>query len=259
MRREGPLSLRRIERLEEAIPMKQIVTNSLEGGAGALIKSSGDALSALTDVERLALAKHADILRVDRGARLIDEGDDGKWLYHLLQGAVQLTRISAGGDRLVAGFLFSGDFVGVCVADRYPFSAQAIDPSVICRYNRDAIASLRERHPGLEQRMLSAASNEFQQCLNHLEIVIGGSAETKLARFLLRLADRIGVSDATGRVIELPMRREDIADYLGHSAETTSRAFSSLRGSGAISTPHRSCVAIEDETILTAIAERLAS
>lgn len=240
--------------------MKPVVTPDSESCAASLIQCSTDAMAAVLSPEEMQdLAASADIVTLDRGARLIEEGAPGKALYHVLKGSVQLTHINADGQRLITGFLFQGDFAGVCVSDRYPFSAETIEPTIACRFEREALLELGSRHLEFERRMLSIASNEFLQCLQHLEIVMGGSVETKLARFLLSMAERVGVSDRAGRVIELPMRREAVADYLGHSPEATSRAFTRLREAGVISIPHRSCVAIENERELEATALRAAA
>jgi CRP-like cAMP-binding protein len=59
------------------------------------------------------------------------------------------------------------------------------------------------------------------------------SAQERVASFLLEMAERAATDDA----IELPMSRQDIADYLGLTIETVSRTLSTLESAAAIEVP----------------------
>jgi CRP/FNR family transcriptional regulator, nitrogen fixation regulation protein len=70
---------------------------------------------------------------------------------------------------------------------------------------------------------------ELQRVQQH-SVVLIKSAEERVAGFLLEMASRCCGSTT----IELPMSRQDIADYLGLTIGTVSRTFTQLVQSGAI-------------------------
>ena len=210
---------------------------------------------ALDAGERDSVGQTAKLVSASKGDVLIAAGTRAHALFAVVEGTLRLTRVNGRGHRIIAGFLFRGDVVGACIADHYPFSVEAISEVVLCRFERCHIREISIANPGLEWRMITAASNEFLQCQMHLDIVMGGSVEAKLARFLLHLASRIGRRDAGGTHVELPMGREDIAHYLGHSLETVSRAFTKLREANAIATPRRHHLIVANEETLARIAD----
>jgi len=55
---------------------------------------------------------------------------------------------------------------------------------------------------------------------------------------------------AAGNAIELPMSRQDIADYLGLTIETVSRTLTSLEGCAAIELPTSRCIVLRNRSAL---------
>jgi CRP/FNR family transcriptional regulator, nitrogen fixation regulation protein len=81
----------------------------------------------------------------------------------------------------------------------------------------------------LANQLWAMTVRELQRVQQH-SLVLIESAEERVAGYLLEMAGRCSSSQS----VELPMSRQDIADYLGLTIETVSRTFTQLVQSGAI-------------------------
>ena len=102
--------------------------------------------------------------------------------------------------------------------DEHEFYAESVDGAGI-RVLRPANAA------GFAQKVLSLALRRFARMQAHLVLLGRLSANEKMARFLCGLLEQQD-SDA---IINLPMQRADIADYLGLTFETVSRVLRVLK------------------------------
>jgi CRP-like cAMP-binding protein len=86
-----------------------------------------------------------------------------------------------------------------------------------------------EHEKDLAKQLWTLTVRELQRVQEH-SLVLIKSAEERVAGFLIEMAGR----SSNGAAIELPMSRQDIADYLGLTIETVSRTFTQLVQSGTI-------------------------
>jgi CRP/FNR family nitrogen fixation transcriptional regulator len=76
---------------------------------------------------------------------------------------------------------------------------------------------------------MSALLSKFQRAQAHMLLLGRHTACERVAAFLLDFQRR-----TKGAAVELPMSRQDIADYLGLTIETVSRTFTQLQASRLI-------------------------
>lgn len=206
--------------------------------------------AALDDDELRRLNSIARAVELETGRTIFYEGDDNTFLFNVVRGAVRLSKLLLDGRRQITGFLFPGDFLGLSVANVYAYTAETLIDTSLCRFDRASLTAAMERFPKLEHQLLDLASNELAQAQDHLLMLGRKTATERVATVLLRLAKRVGQSADGGMVLDLPMSREDLADYAGLTTETVSRTFSLLRQKGVIDTPAARSVHIpETETL----------
>jgi len=175
-------------------------------------------------------ARTASTLRFDADAEIYAQGDRVRRLYRLQEGVVRTSRVSADGRRQVGDFYYPGDVFGFEAADEHQFSAEALTDCVV--------ESLCLLFPAggdaldINPMVAAVTRQELRKASEHLMLLGRKSAREKVALFLMAHADRTPGCDC-----DLPMGRQDIADYLGLTVETVSRMLTQLQGESVIEFP----------------------
>ena len=161
---------------------------------------------------------------------LFVEGDEATGLFNVTKGVVRLYILLADGRRQIIGFALAGDFLGLSLNPTFSMSADAITEVKACRFDRAAFVACVEAKSHLLKILHEFTSNELLIAREQMVLLGRRTAKERVAAFLLALRDRyqrIGLCDVG---LQLPMTRQDIADYCGLTLETVSRAFSKLVG-----------------------------
>lgn len=168
---------------------------------------------------------------------LFQEGDRAAHVFTLVQGTAKLTRLLPDGREQVLGFRFAGDVLGYTGAETYPFAAQMLTAAQVCRIERRKLDGLMRRYPAIERRLLDLCVQELAATQEQLVTVGRRTAEARVAAFVLSLADAGKRRHHVGAVLEMPMTRADIADFLGLTLETVSRTLTAFRRRGWVREP----------------------
>lgn len=171
--------------------------------------------------------------RLDAGRHLFHEGAEAENVYEVERGMLRLVRVMENGRRQIAAFALPGDVVGFPEGDRYHTDCDAITDCVLLAHRRAALERCNP-NPELHRRLTRAALNEICAMQDHFMMLSSKSAAEKIASFVLTLAERMGEPEADGIHVDIPMRRVDIADFLGLTTETVCRSFTQFRKLGLI-------------------------
>ena len=159
---------------------------------------------------------------------LFSEDDKARNVFNLTQGVARLYKIMPDGRRQIVGFALPGDFLGATHSERYNFSADAVTPIAACRFSRSKFLRFVEDKPGILRRMHEFETRELHLARNQMLLLGSNSAEQRIALFLIGWRDRLGRFGEVQETMPLPMRRRDIADFLGMTIETASRTLRRL-------------------------------
>lgn len=168
-------------------------------------------------------------MRFARNIEIYGEGEPAEYLHQVISGAVRTYRMLDDGRRQIGAFYLPGDVFGVEAGEVHLSSAEAICDAQVLVIKRSAVMARAEHERDLAKQLWTLTVRELQRVQKH-SLVLIKSAEERVAGFLLEMAGR----GSNAGAIELPMSRQDIADYLGLTIETVSRTFTQLAQSGTI-------------------------
>jgi CRP/FNR family transcriptional regulator len=161
-------------------------------------------------------------------ATAFEEGARADAVWNVVSGAVLLSKLLQDGRRQVVGIAAPGDLLGLAMQATNSFTATALTPVTLCRFDRARFAELLDRTPRLMRRVFARYASELAQAQDHMLLLGRRSAEEKVAAFLLGQRARWAPLHGLSARVDLPMTRQDIGDYLGLTLETVSRTMTKL-------------------------------
>jgi CRP/FNR family transcriptional regulator, nitrogen fixation regulation protein len=205
------------------------------------------------DARPSTLASVGTIAHFERNNTIFSEGDDAEYSYRIVSGAVRLSKMMSDGRRQIAEFALPGDFIGINWLETHAMSAEALNDVTVVAYSRGRLERLGDEHREVRAELFANLRHDLWAAQNHLVILGRQSALERVAGFLVHLMDRN--KSESRSTIDVPMTRQDIADYLGLTIETVCRMLTKLKTSGIIAIPDRHTITVRNAAALRRAAE----
>jgi CRP/FNR family nitrogen fixation transcriptional regulator len=178
-------------------------------------------------------------------SEIYGENEPADYLYKIVSGTVRTYKVLVDGRRQIGAFYLPGDIFGLEITDEHTFSAEAITDCKIIVIKRRTVMALAARDSEVARQMWALTARELRRLQEH-SLVLIKSAEERVAGFLLEMAERV----PSGGAVELPMSRQDIADYLGLTIETVSRTLKILENASTIEVAKRRRILLRNRSAL---------
>lgn len=191
------------------------------------------------------------IMHFARGEEIFGQGERADCLYKVTSGWVRSYRILRDGRRQIEGFHLAGEYFGIEADDSHHCSAEALGQATVLVVRRSVLNELATRRGNIAATLFRLAMQGLQRSREHIAMLSHKSACERVAGFLLDMAER---ADAV-KALELPMSRQDIADYLSLTIETVSRTLSQLQSDGLIDIPRSRNIVLRDRLALEDMCE----
>lgn len=165
-----------------------------------------------------------------KGTEIYGEKEAADYVYQVKMGAVRRYKLLSDGRRQIGAFHLAGDIFGLENGSLHRFTAEAIVDTTVRLIRRQTLELVADSDPVVANNLLNMTTSNLQHAEDHMLLLGRKTSLERVAAFILEMDQRLTRTD----VIALPMSRRDIADYLGLTLETVSRALSRLHEFGII-------------------------
>src|SRR5215212_3324321 len=181
--------------------------------------------NALGELGELSRARvNLSEFRYNRSAEIYGEAEPSEYIYQVVEGAVRSYKLLSDGRRQIGAFHLAGDIFGLENGGEHRFTTEAVVDTAVRLIKRQSLEMIAESDTMVARNLLSMTTSNLQHAEDHMLLLGRKTALERVAAFLIEMDRRL---TAAG-IMPLPMSRRDIADYLGLTLETVSRALSRL-------------------------------
>jgi CRP-like cAMP-binding protein len=185
-----------------------------------------------------------------KGEKLISEGDMIDSLIIINSGSVKAFKYTADGREQILYVFSEGDFFGeqnLLDGRSTAYNIEALEPVKTCMLTKQEFHKLLYEYPDISVNIISELGRRITRMENTLGSMGIRNIDSRIAGFLLEYADG-------GDMIQLPLSREGMANYVGITRETMSRKLSQLENDGIIQSVSSKTIKIKDVQYLRSLA-----
>ncbi|MDA8077858.1 MAG: Crp/Fnr family transcriptional regulator [Nitrospiraceae bacterium] len=168
---------------------------------------------------------------------IFSEGDPSEWFYIVKKGKVKITKISHEGKEIILEIISPLEFFGGIAVIRgfpYPANAVAMEDTEIVKISRKNLMSIMDRYPNLMYCMATNIGDRIKGSHETLKSIALEKVESRIASLLIKLSDKAGEKTAEGLAITMKLTKQDVAEMVGTTVETSIRTMSKLNKAGLV-------------------------
>lgn len=176
--------------------------------------------------------RHLTRVQYTKGKIIYQPGDTGKSLYLIHSGFVRIYRLSPEGREVTFALLGPGDIFGelAMISGNWQSAfAEVLEDVELSLLPRRVLEEMMRRQPEVAYNMMVRISERLHQAEDLIEDLVNRDVASRVARTLLQLADSFGRQSPHGVVIDLRLPYQEIANMVGSTRETVTRAISHMQ------------------------------
>lgn len=184
-----------------------------------------------------------------KGQVIFFEGDIEDKLYIVNQGKIKIYKYNREGREQILYILSEGEFVGdmsLLKKGNFQYNAEALEDTVICTIAKDDFDAIVTKNPEITLKILEVLHDRLINLENLIQNLSTKDVEIRIASMLVNFAENFGVRFETGISIDLPLNREEMANYIGVTRETISRKLAALQDDNIIELVGNKKIIIKD-------------
>lgn len=173
--------------------------------------------------------------RFTHGQVIFHHGDPGGLLYIISQGKVKISHSTQDGQEALLAILGAGDFFGeLALLDDSPRSAtaEALETTETLTLHREDFRHYLTNNPDFAMHVLQTMAKHIRRLNSQLSDIFFLDLAGRLARTLLRLADKHGKEVDESIMIDLALTQTDLAEMTGATRVSINKTLGRFRRSG---------------------------
>ena len=226
-----------------AVPSGRVAGHTLDLG----IPSDNQALASLTIGGQRRWDKRELLYRGD---------DPAEVFYRITKGIVAEFTVLSDGRRQIVALRTVGNLCGYPTRNGlHAFTAQAVTAVEACALGAERFRSRLGHNVEFACAVANDVSERLKQTLANLTVVGQLRSVERVAHFIVEMEELHRVGGTEAHAIALHLSRQEIADYLGLTLETVSRAFGKLKDMRLIALAGADVVNVLDPQKLLQVAK----
>jgi CRP/FNR family transcriptional regulator len=196
-----------------------------------------DLFKNLSDDELKELEPYLAVVSYRKKETIFSEGEPPEWFYIVVKGKVKVTKLSHEGKEIILEVISPHDiFGGVAVLRNFPYPANAVamEDSEVLKIMRKNLMRLVDRFPNLMYCIALQLGDRMKSSYDSLKNIALERVEARIAALLLKLSNKVGVHTDEGVLIDMRLTKQDVADMVGTTVETSIRTFSKFKKQGLV-------------------------
>ena len=192
-----------------------------------------------------------------KGEVIFFEGDISDKLYVINHGKVKVYKYTKDGKEQILYITSDGDFLGdlsLLKKDEFKFNAEALEDVSMCQLTKDDFDNIVRENPEISLKILEVLYERIYKLENLIQNLSTKDIETRISGLLLGFIKDFGEPENNTIKLELPLTREDMANYIGVTRETISRKLNSMQEEGILELIGNKTIVIKDLEYLEEIS-----
>ncbi|WP_003867439.1 Crp/Fnr family transcriptional regulator [Thermoanaerobacter ethanolicus] len=193
--------------------------------------------SELEDEKLEKLHNIATLKPVKKGCIIFTEGQKGEAIYFVKKGKVKISKISSIGKEYTIKIMEEGDVFGestLFIGGEYPATAEAIEDSEILELKNKDIEDLILKDTQIALSIIKILAKRLKYIAVVIENLALRDSVGRTASILLTFARERGISTKEGILVEIDLKRQELANLAGTSRENITRILSQMDRDGII-------------------------
>ena len=215
---------------------------------------TSDVFQGLTVEQNDVVVKHGLRKKLPPKKILFHQGDSARSCFLVNRGRLKLTKLNAQGREVILRYIGAGELtaaVAVLKNREYPTTAEAVEETVVTGWDKQTMMYLMRLYPDISINLLGIILDRLEDVQNRYLELSTERVERRIALTLLRLMRSAGSKTPEGIYIDIPLGRQNIADYSGTTLFTVSRTLSTWGKKGWIKSSRERIVITDPHALVT--------